>query len=138
MARKRDKKKASTAVAALGEKGVFTEGGKYAGKVQLTRSVSLAEGAAGKNGKISTRITKSAEEFSPSGRAAERAEEKEKGPQLGKKLAALAAGIQPGKTAIGAAVSGGLSGAAIGATIGEEIGAAKRRRDKKRKKDEQF
>lgn len=132
---RKDKKK-TVAVDAVGEKGVFTGGGKYAGKVRLTRSISLAESATGKKGKVSTRVTKSAEGFSPADRAAKRAEKKADEPQLARKLTAIAAAVRPGRSAIGAAISGGLSGAAIGATIGEEISAHKRRKAKKRKGNE--
>lgn len=106
-------------------------GGKFAGRVKISRSVSLAEAASGDAKAINTRITRKSDDFSPSERAEKRKADRDKGPQLGKRLAAIAAGISPGRSKIGAAISGGVSGAAIGATIGEELDANKLRRRKR-------
>jgi len=107
------------------------KGGKFAGRVKISRSVSLAEAASGEVKPINTRVTRKSDDFSLSERAEKRKADRDKGPQLGKRLAAIAAGLTPGRSKIGAAISGGVSGAAIGATIGEELDANKRRRRKR-------
>jgi hypothetical protein len=135
--KKKTRRKGSAGIDARGKSGLFTGAGgkKGAGKVKVTDSVSLAKAATGDSTPVNTRITRSAESFSPADRAAKRKADRDAEPQLGKTLAQIASGVGPGRTTIGAAISGGLSGAAVGATIGEEIHRANRA--KKKKKDGQ-
>lgn len=128
------KKQGSTAIDAK----IFNRGaggGKGAGRVKVTKSISLAKAAQGDSGTVNARITRDSDSFSPADRAETRRKKREEGPQLGKRLAAIASSIGPGKSRIGRAISGGLSGAAVGATIGEEIDRSRKAKAKKKKKD---